>query len=88
VALGVDGYAQFSHWMKISNPTAAGQLSETITTKQRQISALCDGKTHCSQMTSCKEAKFFLNNCPGTHMDGNHDGTPCEQQWCSSLFFK
>ena len=44
----------------------------------------CDGRTHCSQMSSCKEAKFFLKNCPGVEMDGNHDGVPCEQQWCTS----
>lgn len=42
----------------------------------------CDGRTHCSQMTSCDEAKFFLANCPGAEMDGNNDGTPCEKQWC------
>ena len=48
----------------------------------------CDGRTHCSQMTSCTEATFFLKNCPGTQMDGNHDGTPCEQQWCTSPFAK
>ena len=48
----------------------------------------CDGRTTCSQMTSCTEAKWFINNCPGTMMDGNHDGTPCEQQWCTSPFAK
>ncbi len=42
----------------------------------------CDGRTSCSQMTSCAEATFFLKNCPGVKMDGNHDGVPCEQQWC------
>jgi len=42
----------------------------------------CDGRTHCSHMTSCEEATFFLNNCPGTKMDGNNDGVPCEKQWC------
>ncbi len=42
----------------------------------------CDGRTYCSQMTSCAEATFFLKNCPGVQMDGNHDGVPCEQQWC------
>lgn len=42
----------------------------------------CDGRTHCSQMHSCAEATFFLNHCPGVKMDGNHDGVPCEQQWC------
>lgn len=43
----------------------------------------CDGRRMCSQMTSCKEAKLFLQNCPGTQMDGNGDGVPCEQQWCT-----
>ena len=43
----------------------------------------CDGRIHCSQMTSCAEATFFLKNCPGTKMDGNHDGIPCEKQWCN-----
>lgn len=42
----------------------------------------CDGRTHCSQMTSCAEATYFLKNCPGVKMDGNGDGVPCEQQWC------
>lgn len=43
----------------------------------------CDGRTHCSQMTSCAEAEFFLRNCPNTQMDGNNDGEPCERQWCN-----
>ena len=42
----------------------------------------CDGRTYCSQMTSCAEAKYFLDNCPGVKMDGDHDGVPCESQWC------
>ena len=46
------------------------------------ISFSCDGRKHCSQMTSCAEATYFSNNCPNTKMDGNNDGIPCEQQWC------
>jgi len=46
----------------------------------------CDGRTHCSQMTSCAEAKYFLRHCPDVKMDGNHDGVPCEQQWCTTPF--
>ena len=42
----------------------------------------CDGRTHCSQMTSCAEATYFLRNCPNTRMDGDNDGIPCERQWC------
>lgn len=42
----------------------------------------CDGRKHYSQMHSCEEATFFLRNCPGVQMDGDHDGVPCESQWC------
>lgn len=42
----------------------------------------CDGRTRCSQMTSCDEAIYFLRACPGVIMDGNKDGIPCETQWC------
>lgn len=47
-----------------------------------EIDFRCDQRKHCSQMTSCKEAKFFLKNCPGVMMDGDCDGTPCEQDMC------
>lgn len=40
------------------------------------------GKSHCSQMSSCAEATFYLQHCPGTIMDGDGDGKPCEDQWC------
>lgn len=42
----------------------------------------CDGRTYCSQMTSCAEATYFIEHCPATKMDGNNDGVPCEKQWC------
>ena len=41
------------------------------------------GKTHCSHMRSCAEATFYINNCPGTKMDGDRDGIPCESQFCN-----
>ncbi len=43
----------------------------------------CEGKHYCSEMTSCKEARFYLKNCPDTEMDGDNDGVPCERQWCN-----
>ncbi|MCP3933591.1 MAG: cold shock domain-containing protein [Bacteroidetes bacterium] len=43
----------------------------------------CEGKQYCSQMTSCKEARFYLKNCPNVKIDGNNDGIPCEKQWCN-----
>lgn len=42
----------------------------------------CDGRTHCSQMTSCAEATYFLQHCPNIKMDGDFDGKPCERQLC------
>tara|TARA_R110002111_G_scaffold55408_8_gene95273 strand:- start:797 stop:1351 length:555 start_codon:yes stop_codon:yes gene_type:complete len=58
------------------------QLSPLIT-KETGTLYSCKGKRHCSEMTSCEEAKFYLNNCPGTSMDGDNDGVPCESQWCN-----
>lgn len=46
------------------------------------LSFVCDGRMHCSQMSSCAEATYFIQHCPNTKMDGNNDGIPCEQQWC------
>ncbi|MBS0339941.1 MAG: cold shock domain-containing protein [Proteobacteria bacterium] len=87
-ALGVGAYS------KLSGPIARLVAPESAAAQERVPDAAeaaplpttyrCDGRTHCSQMTSCAEAKYFLKNCPGVKMDGNHDGVPCEQQWCTS----
>lgn len=85
VAVGVVayGYGEYSR--------RAAPLNTNAPKTEVQESSLayhCDGRTHCSQMTSCAEATFFLRNCPNVQMDGNNDGVPCEQQWCTSLFAK
>ena len=41
----------------------------------------CDGRIYCSDMRSYEEAKFFVDNCPNTKMDGDYDGVPCESQF-------
>ena len=89
VALGAYAYAQYKnlgHGRQLADSppvTATGHPVQTTPELFR-----CDGRTYCSQMTSCSEAKFFINNCPATSMDGNNDGVPCEQQWCTSPFAK
>ena len=50
---------------------------------ENQVKFQCDGRQYCSEMRSCEEAMFFLNNCPNTKMDGDGDGIPCENQWCN-----
>lgn len=42
----------------------------------------CEGKTGCHEMSSCEEAIFYLQNCPGTKIDGDNDGRPCERGPC------
>lgn len=65
---------------KVSVPLNT-ESPKKVPSTQGQVSG-CDGRTYCSQMTSCTEATFFLKNCPDTKMDGDMDGIPCEDQWC------
>lgn len=60
---------------QVKTPTAETQPVEQ--TEQFQ----CQGKVWCSQMSSYEEAIFYLRNCPGTKMDGDGDGIPCERQF-------
>lgn len=64
--------------VEISKPMYSNSPSLDVQNQQFK----CDGRTLCSQMTSCAEAIFFLQNCPNTKMDGDNDGIPCERQWC------
>jgi cold shock CspA family protein len=67
-------------------PTWAGQITKAIQnvfSEEDFTGYSCQGKQYCSQMTSCKEARFYLNNCPDVKIDGNNDGVPCETQWCN-----
>ena len=97
VALGAYGYSEYTDRVNPQTVTES-QTSDTVTAVESNdslttaaqfrdspasVSFHCDGRTHCSQMTSCAEAEFFLNNCPNVEMDGNHDGEPCEKQWCN-----
>lgn len=59
------------------------KIAKKTPQKQQSVSNFrCDGRTRCTEMRSCKEALFFLQNCPNTKMDGDRDGVPCERQWC------
>jgi hypothetical protein len=61
-----------------ATPKAIPHVPNTISSSFR-----CDGRKYCSQMSSCAEAKYFLASCPGVKMDGDNDGIPCEEQWCT-----
>lgn len=79
-AIGFAAYSGYTSRHSISNE-AAFAIPQTVKSNSRRFT--CDGRTHCSQMTSCEEAVYFLQHCPGTQMDGDNDGEPCEQQWCN-----
>jgi endonuclease YncB( thermonuclease family) len=38
----------------------------------------CWTRKTCSQMESCQEARFYLEECGITRLDGDWDGVPCE----------
>lgn len=63
-----------------NNPTRLSAPAAPSTNSSRFS---CDGRQHCSQMKSCAEAKYFIRHCPNTKMDGDNDGIPCENQWCT-----
>lgn len=91
VLIGVFAYDQISR-RSFSATTVVAMEGETedapIAVPSPPSIYRCDGRQHCSQMNSCAEANYFLKNCPGTEMDGDHDQIPCEQTLCTSAFAK
>ncbi len=61
-----------------THSSVISNLPVIFTPKTIKHNFKCDGRQHCSQMNSKAEAIFFINNCPNTKMDGDHDGRPCE----------
>jgi hypothetical protein len=78
--LGAYGYSQYR---ARSAPTQASTPGVPVDAVSPASPYSCDGRTMCSQMNSCPEATYFIRNCPGTQMDGDGDGVPCESQWCN-----
>jgi hypothetical protein len=86
--VGLVIYTGWYFYQQIPEGPASIQASPIIEATSQYSSASsqsfyrCDGRTHCSQMTSCEEATYFIRNCLSTEMDGDSDGIPCESQWC------
>lgn len=79
-------------WQLISRPEAPAPVGAPMASLPATVAPAttpavafrCDGRTRCPQMRSCAEARYFLDHCPNTEMDGDGDGLPCEREWCSS----
>ena len=52
---------------------------ESQARKQPVADARCGSKTQCREMTTCAEARFYLERCGLTGIDGDRDGVPCER---------
>lgn len=62
--------------LPLSVPPAAPNPAHRATTSPAPAFA-CGSKQRCSQMSSCAEAQFYLQQCGLAKLDGNRDGVPC-----------
>jgi endonuclease YncB( thermonuclease family) len=53
-----------------------GETPKPATSASRKDT--CGTKRRCGEMTSCNEARFYLDACGVKSLDGDKDGTPCE----------
>ncbi|OQK15123.1 calcium-binding protein [Methyloprofundus sedimenti] len=77
VGIAVFIYNKVSQEPSVTHPGATLRVQPI-----RQIERFqCQGKVWCTEMDSYEEAVFYLGHCPGTKMDGDGDGIPCERQF-------
>lgn len=82
-AIGAFMYSRMVDQADQAGPDAtASALAMALSNPAASATFQCDGRTTCPQMTSCAEARYFIQHCPSTTMDGDGDGVPCERQWC------
>lgn len=61
-------------WRKGSRSNASDQESKGEIKAKYE----CGAKRYCKEMASCEEAKYYLEHCGLTRLDGDGDGVPCE----------
>jgi endonuclease YncB( thermonuclease family) len=71
-------------WRKQHPGTFSKQPDETVSSVIAQGSTTlhapgCGNKKHCSEMSSCEEALFYLEQCGVKSLDSDGNGVPCEQ---------
>lgn len=60
-------------WKSEHKESKPAPIREGMNTPQQ-----CGAKQYCKEMTSCEEARFYLEQCGLKRLDGNGDGIPCE----------
>lgn len=84
IALQAEAQAASRGLWATSSPTPPWEWrKQHISTLPAQNSAprdvSCGAKKHCSEMTSCDEARHYLTVCGLKYLDGDGDGNPCEK---------
>lgn len=82
-------YAKTNNKGLWSPTTCNGELKSaepqiTSTSSSTSSFGSCGTKTTCSQMTTCEEARYFLNTCGVIRLDGDSDGVPCQTTVCKN----
>lgn len=65
----------FRHGSKTTATTARPSVNKSTTTTGYS----CGPKRFCKEMSSCDEAKYYLQHCDAKTIDGDGDGVPCEK---------
>lgn len=60
------------------HPSSVQPPTSTETTSSPIENSSCGTKRYCKQMSSCAEARHYLQNCGLSRLDGDNDGIPCE----------
>ena len=74
-------YRQREHYFP---PQVEPRVSERVHGKDRESAyrseqrGSCGSKTYCTEMQSCQEARFYLEQCGLQRLDKDGDGIPCE----------
>lgn len=66
-----------SDW-RHGNKNVQAQVKEAKTEQASKANFSCGSKRYCKQMSSCEEARFYLNQCGLKRLDRDNDGVPCE----------
>jgi len=69
-------------WRKqhpITLPAPSRTTVSPVATHATSLDPTCGNKKHCSEMSSCAEARHYFTNCGIKALDGDGDGVPCEK---------
>ncbi|MFT3897226.1 MAG: cold shock domain-containing protein [Thermomonas sp.] len=80
----IGGIARYAY-TRMHKPESPSPPAVQISDAQKiRASFACENPKACPQMHSCEEARQYLKTCPNAPMDGDEDGIPCEEQWCTA----